>query len=115
MHSWYDRHRDEIVAWRRDLHTHPERAFQEKRTAAAIAERLRGWGLEVHPHFARTGVVAVLPGGDGPAIGLRADMDALPMDEANTFDHRSRHEGRIPAGRGDRFYAAGAGLSALLG
>ncbi|WP_374570638.1 M20 aminoacylase family protein [Phenylobacterium sp.] len=94
---WYEERRDEIVAWRRDLHAHPELAFEETRTAAFVAERLNAWGLEVHTGVARTGVVAVLPGGQAPAIGLRADMDALPIEEANSFAHVSRHPGRMHA------------------
>ncbi|MDO8297688.1 MAG: amidohydrolase [Caulobacter sp.] len=97
FHTWYSDHRDQIVAWRRDLHAHPELAFEETRTAAFVAERLRAWGLEVHTGIARTGVVAVLPGGEAPAIGLRADMDALSIEEANSFAHVSRHPGRMHA------------------
>jgi amidohydrolase len=95
--GWWRSHRDEIVAWRRDLHAHPELAFEEERTAAFVAGRLAEWGLEVHARFARTGVIGVLKGRDGPAIGLRADMDALPIEEANGFAHRSRHAGRMHA------------------
>jgi len=82
--------------WRHYLHAHPETAFQEVETAAFIAARLREFGLEVHEGIARTGVVGVIEGrADGPWIGLRADIDALDLDEANTFDHRSRHLGRM--------------------
>jgi hippurate hydrolase len=87
-----------IAAFRRDIHAHPELAFDEKRTATKVADYLDGLGLEVHRGIARTGVVAKLSLGNGKrAIGLRADMDALPMDELNTFDHRSQHKGRMHA------------------
>jgi hippurate hydrolase len=87
-----------IAAVRRDLHAHPELAFEETRTAGVVAAHLQGLGLEVHEGIARTGVVARLSAGNGSrAIGLRADMDALPLPEANDFAHRSRHAGRMHA------------------
>jgi amidohydrolase len=86
---------DEMTAWRRDLHAHPETAFEEHRTAALVAERLRGWGIDVHQGLAKTGVVGTLKRGTGPAIGLRADMDALPMEELNDFAHRSSVPGKF--------------------
>ena len=87
-----------IATLRRDLHAHPELAFDETRTAGVVAGHLKRLGLEVHEGLARTGVVASLKVGDSPrAIGLRADMDALPLPELNTFPHRSRHEGRMHA------------------
>ena len=87
----------EIVGWRRDIHAHPELAYQEERTAGLVAERLEAWGLEVHRGLATTGVVGTLRNGDGPAVGLRADMDALPISETNTFDYRSRSDGKMHA------------------
>ncbi len=87
----------EIVAWRRDIHAHPELAFEEVRTADFVAERLTEWGLDVHRGLATTGVVGTLSTGNGAVVGLRADMDALPILEANTFEYRSRHEGRMHA------------------
>ena len=88
----------ELSAWRRDLHAHPELGFEETRTAALVAERLASWGIEVHRGVGRTGVVGVLRNGVSPrTIGLRADMDALPILEANTFAHRSTHAGRMHA------------------
>lgn len=89
--------RDELVALRRDIHAHPELAYEEKRTANLVAERLSEWGLEVHRGLATTGVVGTLSTGDGPAVGLRADMDALPLQETNVFSHRSRHDGKMHA------------------
>lgn len=90
---------DTLQAWRHDFHRHPETAFQEHRTSARVAELLQGWGLEVHTGLAGTGIVAVLRGrrGDGPSIGLRADMDALHVHELNTCAHKSQHDGRMHA------------------
>ncbi|MBM3645140.1 MAG: amidohydrolase [Alphaproteobacteria bacterium] len=89
---------DDLTAWRRDIHAHPELGFEEERTAAIVAQRLREFGCEVATGIGKTGVVGTIRVGNNPrAIGLRADMDALPMDETNTFDHRSRHAGRMHA------------------
>lgn len=89
---------EELTAWRRDLHAHPEIAFEEERTAAFVAEKLRGFGLDPATGMAKTGVVASIKGRAGAgAIGLRADLDALPMKELNEFAYRSRHEGRMHA------------------
>ncbi|MDR3508266.1 MAG: amidohydrolase [Caulobacteraceae bacterium] len=95
--AWFAAHRDEFIALRRDLHAHPELAFAENRTAAIVADRLEAWGLKVTRGVARTGVVATLHGGPAAAIGLRADMDALPMQEANGFAHRSTIPGVMHA------------------
>lgn len=89
-----------LRALRRDLHAHPELRFEEVRTAAVVAEELKVCGVdEVHTGIGVTGVVGVLRGrrGDGGMIGLRADMDALPMTEINRFPHASRHPGRMHA------------------
>ena len=87
-----------IAALRRDIHAHPELAFDEHRTSAKVAAYLGDLGLEVHRGIARTGVVAKLSLGAGKrAIGLRADMDALPLAELNTFPHHSTHKGRMHA------------------
>ena len=89
---------DEMTRWRRDIHAHPELGFEETRTSDIVAEKLRAFGLEVHRGIGKTGVVGVLRSGSGKrAIGLRADMDALPILEANTFAHRSTHDGRMHA------------------
>jgi len=88
----------EMTEWRHDLHSHPETAFEEHRTAEAVAGRLAAFGLEVHRGLARTGVVGTLKAGSSPrAIGLRADMDALDLQELNGFAHRSRHDGKMHA------------------
>lgn len=82
-----------LAALRRDLHAHPELGFQERRTADIVASHLEALGIEVHRGIAETGVVGRLQLGNGKrSIGLRADMDALPMAELNTFEHRSTHE-----------------------
>ncbi len=84
---------------RRDLHAHPELCFEETRTAQRVAELLESWGVEVHRGLGRTGVVGVIDGrlGAGRSVGLRADIDALPVTEKNTFAHASRHAGRMHA------------------
>lgn len=88
----------QLTEWRRDFHAHPELAFEEHRTSDLVAQRLEAFGVEVHRGLAETGVVGRLKAGTGNrAIALRADMDALPMDEHNEFDHRSQHEGRMHA------------------
>ena len=88
-------------ALRRDLHAHPELGFEEHRTSDLVAARLAEWGIEVHRGLARTGVVGLVHGRDGGtcgrALGLRADMDALPIAEANRFAHASRHPGVMHA------------------
>ncbi|MFP6827545.1 MAG: M20 aminoacylase family protein [Gammaproteobacteria bacterium] len=89
--------KDEMVAWRRDIHAHPELAYEEERTAGLVAERLEEWGLAVHRGLATTGVVGTLSTGNGPTVGLRADMDALPIQETNSFGHRSLHDGKMHA------------------
>jgi amidohydrolase len=88
----------EIVAIRRDLHAHPELAYQEQRTADVVARSLEGWGIPVHRGLGKTGVVGIVKNGSSPrAIGLRADMDALPMTEHNQFAHASQHPGKMHA------------------
>ncbi len=92
------RHRAEIQAIRRDIHAHPELRFEERRTADLVAAKLSEWGVEVHRGLGGTGVVGVIRHGSGArSIGLRADMDALPIAEANAFAHRSRHANKMHA------------------
>ena len=89
---------DEMTAWRQDIHAHPELGFEEHRTADLVAEKLASFGLEVERGIGKTGVVGTLTSGDGGgSVGLRADLDALPIVEANDFGHRSRHDGRMHA------------------
>lgn len=85
---------DELARLRQDIHAHPEIGFEEHRTAGLVADALTGWGAEVHRGIGGTGVVGILRGnGTGRRIGLRADMDALPMTEATGLPHASRHAG----------------------
>ncbi|WP_439114706.1 M20 aminoacylase family protein [Hydrogenophaga sp.] len=90
-----------IAAVRRDIHAHPELCFQEVRTADVVAQKLAEWGIEVRRGLGTTGLVGIVHGRDGGAcgraIGLRADMDALPMQEHNTFAHASQHAGKMHA------------------
>ncbi|GJD50841.1 Hippurate hydrolase [Methylobacterium crusticola] len=90
---------DELVAIRRDLHAHPELGFEEVRTSGIVAEKLAAWGIEVHRAVGRTGVVGILEGrGTSPRrIGLRADMDALPIEEATNLPYRSTVPGTMHA------------------
>jgi amidohydrolase len=88
----------EFTALRRDLHMHPELGFEEHRTARIVRERLASLGIEHHAGIGKTGVVAVVRGRtdtSGRAVGLRADMDALPLQEENGFAHKSRYDGRM--------------------
>ena len=94
--------RPEMTAWRRDFHAHPEIGYEERRTSEIVAAKLAEWGIEVHRGLGGTGVVGVLrgrkAGGAGnQAIGLRADMDALPMEEGNGFAYRSTIPNRMHA------------------
>lgn len=85
-----------LVAFRRDIHAHPELAFNEHRTAGRIAEQLRLLGMDVHEGIGRTGIVGVLRNGNSPrSIGLRADMDALPIDEQTNLPYASRTPGHF--------------------
>ena len=88
----------EMQAWRHHLHAHPETAFEEEATSAFVAEKLRAFGLEVYTGLAKTGVVGVLRAGRAQAaIGLRADLDALPIDERSGVAHASQNPGRMHA------------------
>ena len=90
-----------IAVVRRDIHAHPELCFEEVRTADVVAQKLTEWGIPIHRGLGKTGVVGIVKGRDGGAsgraIGLRADMDALPMQEFNTFAHASKHQGKMHA------------------
>ena len=88
----------EMTEWRRDLHAHPELGFEEHRTSDVVAAKLAEWGIEVTRGIAGTGLVGTLRSGSGAgSIGLRADMDCLPMTEDNDFPHRSTAPGRMHA------------------
>ena len=88
----------DLTRWRRDIHAHPELGFEEERTSTLVADRLKEFGCEVTTGIAKTGVVGTIRVGNSQrAIGLRADMDCLPMEEINSFDHRSQNMGRMHA------------------
>ena len=87
-----------IAAVRRDLHAHPELCFEEARTADVVAAKLTEWGIPIHRGLGTTGVVGIVKNGTSArAVGLRADMDALPVTELNTFAHASQHHGKMHA------------------
>ena len=89
---------DELTLWRRDIHAHPELGFEENRTADLVAEKLSSFGIDVYRGLGKTGVVGTLRvGNNQTAIGLRADMDALPITEMNSFDHKSVFDGKMHA------------------
>ena len=105
----------EISAIRRDIHAHPELAYQESRTSDIVAAKLEEWGLEVTRGLGKTGVVGTLRKGNSvKSIGLRADMDCLPMDETNDFAHRSKYAGRMHACGHDGHTAMLLGAAKLL-
>jgi len=92
------RYQDELTAIRRDIHAHPELGLEEHRTAEIVAKKLEEWGIEVHRGVGITGVVGVLRNGNGQAsVGLRADMDALPIMEATGLPHASQNSGLMHA------------------
>lgn len=107
--------RDALVATRRDFHAHPELGFEEIRTAGIVAQRLTGLGLEVQTGVGKTGVVAILEGEhDGPTVLVRADMDALPVQEDNDVDFRSQTGGKMHACGHDGHTAIALGVAEML-
>jgi amidohydrolase len=104
---------DQLVAWRRDIHMHPELGFTEQRTARLVADTLAEMGLEVQTGVGKTGVVGFLGEGE-PTIGIRADMDALPIDEANDVPYRSQTPGIMHACGHDAHTAILLGVARLL-
>ncbi|MCM2295874.1 M20 aminoacylase family protein [Rhodoferax sp.] len=87
-----------LAVARREIHSHPELGFEEIRTADLVARKLTEWGIQVHRGLGGTGVVGMVKNGSSQrVIGLRADMDALPMQESNTFAHASQHDGKMHA------------------
>ena len=110
-----DAMRDQLIARRRDLHRHPELAFEELRTAAIVAETLDELGLEVQTGVGKTGVVGILEGAaDGPTVLYRADMDALPIEEANDVEYASTTPGVMHACGHDGHVTIGLGVAQLL-
>ncbi len=104
-----------MVAWRHDLHMHPEIGFEEHRTSDMVARTLAGLGYEVHRNIGKTGVVGRLAVGDSRrTIGLRADMDALPIEEVNQFSYRSTVKGRMHACGHDGHVASLLGAARYL-
>jgi len=107
--------REELVARRRDLHRHPELAFQEVRTAGIVAKELQALGLEVQTGVGKTGVVGILEGAkDGPTVLVRADMDALPIHEENQTDYVSTEAGKMHACGHDGHTTIALGVAKLL-
>ncbi len=107
--------RDELVARRRDFHRHPELGFEEVRTAGIVADELARLGMEVQTGVGRTGVVALLEGDqDGPTVLVRADMDALPIQEENTSEYASTVPGKMHACGHDGHTAIALGVARLL-
>jgi hippurate hydrolase len=105
----------EMTAIRRDIHAHPELAYEENRTSDIVAAKLAEWGLEVTRGLGKTGLVGTLRKGNSlRSIGLRADMDCLPMDERNDFEHRSQSPGRMHACGHDGHTAMLLGAAKLL-
>lgn len=105
----------QLVEWRRHLHQYPELGFQEHKTAAFISDRLTEWGIEHETGVAETGIVGIVRGErPGPTLGVRADMDALPVTEENTVEYCSRHTGRMHACGHDGHTAIALGTAFLL-
>src|SRR5260370_37717118 len=90
---------EDLTQWRRDIHAHPETAFEERRTSDVVAQRLQEFGIEIHRGLAGTGVVGALKGSrpGARASAIRADMDALDVHEKNGFQHCSTHKGKMHA------------------
>lgn len=105
----------ELVQWRRHLHQHPELGFQEQQTAAFIAQQLQAWGIPHQLEVAKTGIVATITGElPGPVLAIRADMDALPIQEENQVPYRSCHDGMMHACGHDGHVAIALGTAKYL-
>jgi len=108
----------QLVAWRRQLHQYPETGFKEQLTAEFIAQHLQSWGIDYETNVAKTGVVALIEGRyaseSGPVLGIRADMDALPIQEQNQVPYKSRHEGVMHACGHDGHVAIALGTAHYL-
>ncbi|WP_008308911.1 M20 family metallopeptidase [Leptolyngbya sp. PCC 6406] len=105
----------QLMTWRRQIHQRPELGFQEAQTARFICKKLTQWGIEYQSGMAKTGVVAVIPGDrPGPVLGIRADMDALPIHELNEVDYRSQHDGVMHACGHDGHVAIALGTAYYL-
>lgn len=106
--------KDQLVAWRRDFHRHPELGLEEHRSAGIIAETLRELGYTVQEGVGQTGVVGLLENGDGPVIMVRADMDALPIQEENDVPYASEEPGKMHACGHDAHMSIGLGVAAHM-
>lgn len=105
---------DQLIAWRRDFHRHPELGLETHRTAGVVAETLRELGYTVREGFAKTGLVGLLENGDGPVVMNRVDMDALPIQEENDVDYVSQNPGVMHACGHDSHVAMGLGIARLM-
>ncbi|MBI1794925.1 MAG: amidohydrolase [Chloroflexi bacterium] len=105
---------EDIIEWRRDFHMHPELGFKEIRTSGRVAEELEKLGYRVRRNVGKTGVVADLGDDNGPCIAIRADMDALPILEANDTAYKSKNEGTMHACGHDSHTAMLLGVATLL-
>ena len=105
---------EEIIEWRRDFHAHPELGFKEFRTSTKVADELEKLGYRVRRNVGRTGVVADLGDDNGPCVAIRADMDALPILEANDVSYKSQNEGTMHACGHDSHTAMALGAATLL-
>jgi amidohydrolase len=105
---------DQLVAWRRDFHRHPELGLETYRTAEVVAETLRELGYTVQEGFAETGLVGLLENGEGPVVMNRVDMDALPIQEENDVDYVSQNPGVMHACGHDSHVAMGLGVARLM-
>lgn len=106
---------EQLVLWRRGLHQRPELGFHERLTAEFIAQKLQEWGIEHQTEIAQTGIVAIIPGQQpGPVLAIRADMDALPIQEANPVPYRSQHDGIMHACGHDGHVAIALGTAFYL-
>ncbi|MEL7314666.1 MAG: amidohydrolase, partial [Cyanobacteria bacterium J06559_3] len=105
----------QLSYWRRQIHRRPELGFQESQTAALISKKLSEWGIEHRREVARTGIVAIIPGHcPGPVLAVRADMDALPIQELNEVEYRSQHSSVMHACGHDGHVAVALGTAYYL-
>jgi amidohydrolase len=115
LRSEADALKDQLIAWRRDLHRHPELGFQEFRTSGIVAKHLASLGLEVQTGVGKTGVIGLLDDAkSGPVVMLRFDMDALPIQELNQSDYVSQTPGVMHACGHDGHTAIGMGIAHLM-
>lgn len=106
--------KEEIIKWRRDFHQHPEIGFELERTSSIVAKLLKDWGLKVETNVGKTGVVGTIEGVCKKTVALRADMDALPMQEENDIAYKSKHAGKMHACGHDGHTAMLLGAAKIL-